>query len=270
VFTTLRRQFSIYSAFGAMEIKGIFAYNGWFWMETIGQVVAMFVFTAFWRAVYANSPTLGGLTLQQTLNYILLAQIIAPIVQTRLIFHFGFMVGQGLIAVELTRPVDMQARYYADALSGAIAFLARKLPLLVIAWLFFGLQLPSDPLVWLAFIVSVFLGQAVIFCFDWIFACLAFYSTETWGLSVVKEGIAAFFSGMLLPLALMPEWLRAITNALPFAQALAAPTALLSGITPLSQAPQVWLTQIAWIIGLFILSRLAFNTAIKVVTVQGG
>lgn len=97
-----------------------------------------------------------------------------------------------------------------------------------------------------AFILALLLGHAVLFCFDWIFGCLAFVSTEVWGLSVVREGLATFFSGSLIPLVMMPGWLRGVTEALPFAQALYAPVAILTGITPLAQAPQTWLVQLAW------------------------
>jgi ABC-2 type transport system permease protein len=110
----------------------------------------------------------------------------------------------------------------------------------------------------------------VVFCFDWLFACLAFYTTETWGLGMVRQSIGVFFSGALIPLALMPEWLRSVCQGLPFVQALYVPVSLLSGITPLSEAPRLWLGQLAWLAGLLVASRAVFRIAIRKVTVQGG
>lgn len=267
---SLRRAVNVYRAFAAMTPKLYLAYSLWVWMEFFAQILSMTIFASFWRAVYAQGQTLGGLSLQQTLNYILLAQIMLPLVETRLIFRFGSMIRSGELAVELVRPVDLEGRHYAEGVAGLALFLLLKSPLAIIGWLFFGLQLPSDPAVWAAFALSLLLGHAVIFCFDWIFACLAFYSTETWGLSVVRIGVATFFSGALVPLAMMPGWLRAIANALPFAQALSVPVSLLGGITPVSDAPRVWLAQALWLIGLGLLSRAVFNGAVKKVTVQGG
>ncbi len=114
------------------------------------------------------------------------------------------------------------------------------------------------------------LGRSVLYFFDWIFACLAFYCTETWGLSVVRVGVATFFSGALVPLAMMPDWLQRVAAALPFAQALAVPVSLLSGITPVADAPRVWLVQLIWLAAMFVLSRLVFDIAIRKITVQGG
>lgn len=268
---SLRRQASIYGAFAAMVPKQYLAYNIWVWMEFIVQIMTMTIFVHFWRAVYANaSAPLGGLSLQQTINYILLAQIVAPLVQNRVIFSFGFLIQSGQIAVELVRPVDFQLRHYVQELGGLLVFAVQKLPLLLLAWLVFGLQLPADPAAWGAFAVSFVLGASIIFFFDTLFACLAFYTTETWGLSVVRSGVAAFFSGALLPLTMLPEWLQRIGNLLPFAQSLYIPTSFLSGITPVSDAPRVWLVQLAWLVGLWVASRAVFNVAVRKVTVQGG
>jgi ABC-2 type transport system permease protein len=266
----LRRIFSIYSAIASVGLKTFFQYNIWVWTQFVVQILSMFVFVYFWRAVYAGTDTLGGLTLQQTLNYILLARIIAPLVETRLIFHFGFLIRQGQLAVEFVRPIDLQARYFVEQMTEFGVFLVQRLPLLLIAWLFFGLQLPSDPALWAAAFLSLFLGLSVLFFFDWIFACLAFYSTETWGLSMVRVGAAAFFSGSFIPLNMMPGWLQAIANGMPFAQAVAVPVSFLSGVSSLADAPRLWLIQVAWLVGLWAVSRWFFNLAARKITVQGG
>jgi len=266
----LRRQAGIYGAIAAMEAKQFFAYNYYVWVEYILQILSMIIYVYFWRAVYAGATTLGGLTLAQTINYILLARILAPLLETRTIFRFGFLVRSGDFAIELVRPVDFLTRQYVEHFTGVAIFFVQKIPLFILAWLAFGLQLPASLGAWLAFGVSIWLGQSALFFFDWIFACLAFYSTETWGLSMVRTGVAAFFSGALVPLAMMPGWLQDVAAAMPFAQALAVPAAFLSGITPAADAPRVWLVQALWLIGLAVLARLVFSVAVRKVTVQGG
>jgi ABC-2 type transport system permease protein len=74
----------------------------------------------------------------------------------------------------------------------------------------------------------------------------------------------------LIPLVMLPAWLQSIAYMLPFAQGTFVPISLLSGVTPLADAPRLWLIQIAWIIGLYIASRVVFNIAVRKVTVQGG
>ena len=81
---------------------------------------------------------------------------------------------------------------------------------------------------------------------------------------------STFFSGSLVPLQMLPDWLRGIANVLPFAQSVAVPVSLLSGITPLSDAPGVWLIQGLWLIGLLVVSRVVFSVSVRKITVQGG
>jgi ABC-2 type transport system permease protein len=114
------------------------------------------------------------------------------------------------------------------------------------------------------------LGHAVLFCFDWILGCTAFYSTEIWGMSVVRHSVAIFLSGALIPLNMMPDWLRTIATILPFSQVVYLPVSLLSGITPVSEMPRIWLIQGGFLLVLFFLSRFVFRRAIRVITVQGG
>jgi ABC-2 type transport system permease protein len=266
----LRRITQVYGAVLAMVPKFYMAYRAWVWAEFIVQIISMTILVFFWRGVYANSTTLSGLSLAATINYILIAQLLLPLVENRLIFNFGSMIRDGQVAIDLLRPMDFQARFYVEALGSLGLNLLLKTPLLIIAVLAFGLQLPTDGATWMVFIVALILGHAVLFFFDWIFSCLAFYSTETWGLSVVRVAVATFFSGSLVPLQMMPDWLRGIASALPFAQSVAVPVSLLSGITPVSDALRVWAIQLVWLIGLALISRAVFRVSLRKVTVQGG
>ena len=266
----LRHLFNVYGAVLAAVPKFYTAYRAWVWAEFILQILAMVVLYFFWQAVYASGGTLGGLTFKQTINYVMIAQLLMPLIDNNLIFNFGWMIREGQVAIDLLRPMDLQSRFYVDAAGSLALNLLLKTPLLIIAVIFFQVQLPRDVATWLVFAVSLVLGHAVMFFFDWIFACLAFYSTETWGLSMVRTGVGAFFSGALVPLAMMPGWLQQVAAAMPFAQALAVPAAFLSGVTPVADAPRVWLVQLLWLAGLAVASRLVFSVAVRKVTVQGG
>jgi ABC-2 type transport system permease protein len=68
----------------------------------------------------------------------------------------------------------------------------------------------------------------------------------------------------------MPDWLQTLVLSVPFAQAIAVPVSLLTGITPLDQVLQVWLSQLAWVAGMGLFSALFFRVAVRKVTVQGG
>lgn len=260
-----------YGSVGAVVPKMFMAYSIWVWMSLFVQIIAVVIFVAFWKAVYASTATVGGLTLDQTLNYVLLAQIFSEgAYVSNVIYDFGAGLREGQIAAALLRPLDYQASMYVSNVVQLVVNLILKIPLAIFIWLVYGLTLPSDPVVWLAFAFTMLLGHAVMFCFDWILGCTAFYSTEIWGMSVVRYSIAMFFSGALIPLNMMPEWLRTIATILPFSQAVYLPVSILSGITPVSDMPRIWLYQVIMLVALLVASRAIFNRAVRVVTVQGG
>jgi ABC-2 type transport system permease protein len=263
---TLRR----YGGIAAVIPKMYMAYSIWVWMGLFVQVVAMIIMVAFWRAVFNNTDSVGGLDLETTINYLVLAMVFQAAHHTSVIYDIGELMRDGRIGIVLLRPVDMQITYYLSSVVELGFRTLLNLPLALFAWLVYGLSLPSDPVIWLAFLVSLLLGHAIMFCFDWLIGCVGFYSTEIWGLSVLRYGFAMFFSGALIPLDMMPDWLRSIAIALPFAQALYLPVSILSGITPVGDMPRIWLLQLGYLTLMLLASRLVFARSVRVVTVQGG
>ncbi len=268
--TALRRQFAIYKAVAGTVPKQFLAYSLWVWVGMLSQIVRTTIFVFFWRAVYSDTTSLGGLNYAQTITYILLAQLLAPLLNGDVISDIGYLIRSGDIVIELVRPVDLQLGRYSKALAWSGVVFIFQLPLLTISLIFFGLQLPGDPLVWLCFAISMILGHGVLFCFNWLFAAVAFYSTEVWGLDNLQSAVNSFFGGELIPLVMMPGWLQTIAGFLPFAQGLYVPVGILSGTLALGNVPRLWLIQIVWLVGLAISSRLFFNFAVRKVTIQGG
>lgn len=267
---TFARRAGIYAAMAAIIPKIYLAYSLWFWASLVLNMITVTIFVFFWRAVYADTNTIAGLDLQQTLTYIMLAQIFAPLAGMNMIFEFGYNLREGGIAHVLLRPVDIQGSYFGQYFAILLTELAMQIPLAIAVTLIYKLQWPTDPAVWAAFLISAILGRSVLFFFDWILAALTFYTTEVWGLGVMVYGIGLFFSGSLIPLAMLPGALQVFATMTPFAQALYIPLSILSGVTSLSDAPRLWLIQAIWMVSLLLLSRLVFKFAVRKVTVQGG
>jgi ABC-2 type transport system permease protein len=233
-------------------------------------IIRLVIFVAFWTAVYANTTTIAGLNLQQTLNYVILAQLFFPTVSDSAIYYFGNLLTNGQMGIELLRPVDFQLATYTRTMAFIFLALILQIPIGIIGWFLYHYQLPTDIRIWIAFFITLILGTGLLFFFDWIISCLAFYTTEIWGLSVLRFGVTTFFSGSLIPLDMMPDWLRNLAAALPFSQALYVPVSLLSGITPLANMPRIWLTQIIYLVVLALISRWVFNVSVRKITIQGG
>jgi ABC-2 type transport system permease protein len=266
----LAKSIGAYAALAGMVTKTFLALNWSAWVRILQSLVGLVVFVYFWRAVYANSASIAGLALETTLGYIMLARIFQPLGFFDMIFEFGYQLSQGGIAALLVRPLDVQFAYYVQGLANLAVALGRQVPVAVVALLVFRLHWPTDPLTWAVFIVSALIGRSVLFCMDWLFACFTLYTTDSWGLYITSIGLTTFFGGGLVPLAMMPAWLRLIVQNTPFAQSIYVPISLLSGVTPLSQAPRLLLIQLLWLGGMAAVSRGFFNVALRRITIQGG
>lgn len=259
-----------YFAIMGMVPKVFMAYQLWFWIGLVLNSIAMAIMYFFWRAVYGGTEAIAGLTLNTTMTYILLAQVFRPLTDVDLIFDFGYNLREGGIIHQLLRPMNFQGLYFAQNVGTLFMQMVLQIPVALVATFIFGLHWPTNPLVWGAFLVSALLGYTALFFFVYCAACLTFYTTEVWGLGVLFFGLSAFLSGSLVPLAMMPQWLQTVVLSIPFSQALAVPLNILTGITPLSQVPHIWLSQVLWVIGLWLASNIIFRIAIRKVTVQGG
>jgi ABC-2 type transport system permease protein len=270
MIASLRRESAAYAALAGMETKTFLVYHWSAVVNVLKGLIGMVAFVYFWRAIYANSASISGLTLDATLSYILLARIFQPLGTFSMVSAFGHQLQAGGIAHLQVRPLDMQLAFYAQSLGALVVALGRQFPVVLLALLFFRLRLPTNPVVWGVFILSALLGHTVLFGVDYILGCAVFYTTSAWGLGFAVGGLTMFFGGFLVPLNMLPDWLRLIVQNMPFAQAIYVPISLLSGVTPLSEAPRLLLIQLAWLAAVALLSRLVFAVAIRRITVQGG
>jgi ABC-2 type transport system permease protein len=265
------RRTRVYFALWQASLQEFMTYHLWFWATFFGQVLTVTLFVAFWRAVYENRSMLGGLHANQTITYIILTQLLVPVAAWTVTGSLGYFIRNGEIATELVRPFDLQLRFYVEGwASVASLVLQQAIPIGLLAAVAFGFRLTLDPVVWALFLVSFSFGITISFFVDWLIGCLGFFTTEVFGLTVLRTGIALFFSGALIPLVMLPSSLRNVAYALPFGQSVYQPLSLLAGIAPTSQAPHILLVQFLWLIALGIAARAAYRFAVRHVTVQGG
>jgi ABC-2 type transport system permease protein len=121
------------------------------------------------------------------------------------------------------------------------------------------------------FPLSLLFAFLVSFSLDYSIGLLGFYSESVWGFSTTKEIIVTVFSGALIPLQFFPEAMQKVLFWLPFQAIYHTPLMM---ITRPNQGWEVFLpmllVQFAWAVLLFILARLFYNQAVKVLRIAGG
>ena len=99
---------------------------------------------------------------------------------------------------------------------------------------------------------------------------LTFWLMNSWGLRNIRMAIIAFFSGSLVPLGALPDWMQTLCRVLPFQSIVYTPTMIYMGQYSLPQAAGQIAVQLGWAVLLWIAVRLLSRAAIRRVSSNGG
>jgi ABC-2 type transport system permease protein len=222
-------------------------------------------------AVFASQAEVGGYDARETLTYVWVSQGLIATIFIWGWFEVALRVRSGDIATDLTRPLDLQLAGLATDL-GRAAYHAvfRGIPPVVVGALAFDLALPSDPVVWLAFLASLALAVCLSFAFRFLYNLAAFWTLDYRGPAIVATILLTFFSGFLVPVRFFPDWLADIAYALPFWAMVQLPIDVLlgerSGVGVLAALG----LQLLWLGILLGAGRLALAAGTRRLVIQGG
>ncbi len=257
------RGFRRYSTYRAATLAGIFT-------NTVFGVIISYTFLALWD----QRPQLGGYGEQQALTFVWVAQaLIMPVglFGGSFVDEFAERVRSGAVAVDLHRPVPLLWwRFAEDGGRAAYHFLTRGVAPVVVGSLLFDLAWPSQVTTYAWFLVAVALAVAVGFGIRYLLGLLAFWVIDIRGFVALVTITQIFFSGMVLPLVVFPDWLRTFAEALPFRCLVQVPAdVLLHEDTGAAVLPLLGV-QALWVVVLLVAGQLLTASAIRMVVVQGG
>ena len=238
-----------------------------------GNLLYLIVIYFLWKAIYASadSDVVNGMTFSDTLIYLVLATALFNFMEMYTVWQVGRDIQSGKIVLDLVKPMDYR-RYIFWSFSGAFVtnFFCTFLPTFIVVAIVtngaihMGLNL-------LYFAVSVVLAIMVNFSIDFIVATICLYTESIWGINMMKQVIVLLLSGATVPLAFFPDMLRNVVDHLPFQAIYNAPlTLLLDGDPDMKDVCITLGTQLAWCVGMFIVSKLFWKHSIKQITVNGG
>jgi len=186
--------------------------------------------------------------------------------------EIGERIRSGDIAIELTRPVDVQLSYLAVAMGrAAYTFIPRGVPSVLVGALTLGLTLPTTVLPYVLGLVSIALAVALAFLVQFALVDVTgFWLVETRGVRTLYNVTCAFLAGLFVPVGFFPDWLLRLASATPFPSMLQSPIDVLSGRVLGADAVRVVLVQLAWVVVALVLGRAAMYAGRRTLVVQGG
>ena len=246
-------------------------YRFGFLFTIVGNLVYLGVAYYLWKSIYSYSDTIRGLTFNETFIYVALGSAIFILLKTYADWYIHYEIREGIIANYLTKPMDFQIyNLFANFGSLLMNLTAITIPTALVMIFVFKVKISFGIGLFL-FPISLLLAFLISFSIDYFIGLIGFYSESVWGFSTTKEILVTVFSGALIPLQFFPDAIQKVLYWLPFQAIYHTPLMM---VTRPDQGLKVFLPmiliQVAWAILLFILARLFYNQAIKVLRIAGG
>jgi ABC-2 type transport system permease protein len=245
------------------------AYAGDLVSGSLAIVMFMWIFANLWRVTYSTvgSPQIAGMTLGDTLWYLLVAEVIV-LSKPRLARTIAQAVRDGSVAYLLNKPYnfllyqcsaglgDSVLRMAANTLAGGVA-----------VWLLIGP--PPHILGWPPAIIAIVLAWLLDFCIAAMIGLAAFLTEEVRAFEWIYQKVLFILGGLLIPIDFYPSWLQGIARATPFAYTVYGPARLF--VEPsLLRFGEICLGQIIWLAVLGALLTLLFRRGLTHLAINGG
>lgn len=260
------------AAFLRNEFFNMSIYRVSFWFNLIYTFLMMYSVGYVWRALYAANPDVTGVPLPLMISYAVLGVALEAILHPRNGPQNYIMeqVRKGTIEMDLMKPIDFQFYMFAKNIGSiAVRFLFLVFPSLIAAFFLFSLELPDFPAL-LGFLCSLICSVIVSFFLNFILGLLSMVTMNIRNINWGYNALLRFFSGQMVPLWIFPGVLGIMSAFLPFRCIYAIPMSIYIGNYTGMEMLGALAVQFAWILALWMASRLLMKKVFARVMIQGG
>jgi ABC-2 type transport system permease protein len=199
--------------------------------------------------------------------------------------ELGDRITSGSICVDFIKPIGFFKYLFFNRV-GVIVFnfMFSIIPLLVTAVFIFKINILTNTLRILIFSISVLLSFFIVYIFEFLIGLTSFWTTQIFGVSLLKSSLVNILSGLTVPLSFYPDILRGFLLNLPFQAMYYIPVSIyldlpyesnllqkfLLSIGLRNKALDLILEQLFWVIVVAFVTALCWQVAKKRLVIQGG
>jgi ABC-2 type transport system permease protein len=230
------------------------------------EIVPPLMMAAVWIAAYQDQTTVAGFSLAEMLAYTVGVMILRTLITVHLEHGIDIEIRRGDLSNNLVRPFNIWAFWFVDSIGWKMFRNALSIPVVLGCLFWFGSELGplSMPLERLPLLVlSVALGAVVCYFLKLCLGFTSFWTNDIVGVATLYEMLANVLGGMLIPIALLPDWLQVIARLLPIQAIYSVPLSILLGK---SDGPSAWygiLLQVGWIVVLWALALVLWRSGLR-------
>lgn len=224
-----------------------------------------------WNCVYTRQDAIAGVSREQMITYSVLSACLSVVYQCGVQSSMNSDVRKGSIAVSMMRPFHLLPAYFAEDL-GAILVktLSVSVPVLLLGFLFFRVQLPVSCQAVCLVVASCLLGLLIMWFMSALVGMFAFVTLELGNMGVVKDSLVAILSGSMIPIWFFPEGFQKILMRTPFPYTYQTPLGLYIGQISIGEGVRQIGIQVIWAVLLAGLVAVLWRKIREKVLVQGG
>jgi len=235
------------------------------------QTIIMITSAYFWKALYRQHSSAGGVDAESMLTYVILSSVLSVLLITNVERRIEQSVGKGTVATDMMKPVNLFGVYFAEDIGSIIALVFQNmLPILLIGSLMIKVPVMADLRDLPLFVVTVVQSFLINWLIAALFGMIAFTAVNIDALIQVKKHLLRLLSGSIIPIWFFPAGVAKVLSSLPFVYIYQLPLSIYIGkgdrIEQLAQMriQFVWLLVLA---GVFIFAQKQIT---RKVMVQGG
>ena len=218
-------------------------------MYLLYWLVSPIIYLAVWTSIANSKGNVNGLTANDFVTYYLTLLIVDQVTSDIVIHTFAYKIQDGTLSGELVRPIHPML---TNALVNNIAFKMLTILGFVPIWtiLFFLYRPDYSSVTWagiLSAIPAMILGFFVGFLLSAAVTILAFWTTRVYSIHEFYYALKLLFSGLFVPLTLMPNIVQEIARYLPFQLQIYFPIQLILGKLSPAQITQGYVVGVIWL-----------------------
>ncbi len=228
------------------------------------------VMLGLWTKVAEEEP-FAGYTAAGFTAYYLSNLIVRNLTGSWVAWQVSEEIRLGSMSMRLLRPLHPMIAFAMSHLAAVPFRSVVALPVAIILLVSSGASaLTTEPLQLALLVPSLVLAWLITFTTMFMLGCFAFFMTKSMSLMNLYFLLFSLLSGYLLPIPLLPWWIREPAEVLPFRFMLSAPIELMTRALSSMELVSLLAGQLAWAVAMLVFALWTFRAGIRRFEAVGG
>ncbi|MFO7548109.1 MAG: ABC-2 family transporter protein [Acidimicrobiia bacterium] len=212
----MRNLLPVYLVEARVSMQRQAQYRGAAFISVLGFLIEPIVYLIVWRTVAEASGPINGYGVDEFTSYYIIWTLVRVFNLALAPGAWDWWVRSGRISNDLLHPVDPYHRNLAGFAGAKVIWITLWIPVAIFLFVVFRPEISPSPFELMTFFVAAWAGYVIRFNLLWGLGLVSFWTTRAQALVEVFIALELLFSGRLVPMAVMPAWIRTVSDWLPF------------------------------------------------------